>query len=125
MSTKDVAKILGKPESVDDVPLLGWVTEERPGIACYYDQKGKNLYRVDLKKQVPVLFQGKDIFKDPDPLSGMRKLDPKAKEVGHLVNLPKLGIIMNGFGKKRSPDGKIVSPYGKSWIKDADEWLTI
>lgn len=115
MTREACAEAAGPPGRERNNLPMRWVHEHRGPVEAIFEKK--KLAQVVFSDGARVRLRDVDVLGDPGALAALRALDPDAREQGQYVNLPKLGVCLGGFGRRRLPEGRQVIVYAKSQQK--------
>jgi hypothetical protein len=96
MSSTDVESVIGPPSSVE-TNFIGERDERRDGLSIRYSIADGKVVEVSFLPGVDLVFEGRNMFKEPDLVGYLRQFDQEVYEyMGFLIFLD-LGITVTGF----------------------------
>jgi hypothetical protein len=121
MTPKDVEAILGAPDEVSS-SHFGSRAEQRKNLSLGYSKKDEKLIQAVFSPGSKVMFQGKDLFRQRDPIALLRKIDSSPQLCVGFVVFPKLGIRFSGFHDDDDDQKAIGVTNSSYWDKFADDF---
>jgi len=115
MSQEEVAKILGKPDEIEDDDIMEEIREKRDNIEYLYTYEDeKKLGEITFFNGSSLFFNDVDLMNTSGILEKLQSEYSDFEDIKGHCNFLSLGIVLCGFGKKKMPEGKYVIAYGET-----------
>jgi hypothetical protein len=109
ITQNQLEQIMGKPPKAEIDNIMEEVREMRQGMIFRFVPD--TLKDIVISKHVDAWVHGIDIFNTANLINLLSAYDEPTKETDGYVNFYGLGLSVGGFGKKKIPEGKLVTVF--------------